>query len=235
MTAAVALDELRSGYGETEVLHGVSLTIETGSVYALIGKNGAGKSTLLKAMLGLLPAHGRVCLFGEDMAGVPAHKIAGRTVGYAPQTGAVFPDLTVRENLRMGATRLSDKAFEERCERAVELFPVLGSRMRQLAGTLSGGEQKMLCVSRALLCRPRIIALDEISEGLQPSAVDRICEALLAEQAASGTTILIIEQNIAFAISLASAFGLLECGEMRGEGRVTDPGAAAAIERHLAI
>jgi ABC-type branched-subunit amino acid transport system ATPase component len=233
---ALAVEDLRSGYGETEIIRGVSFRIGRGDTYALVGKNGAGKTTLVKTILGLLPPmSGKIVLLGKDVTGRPAYRIAGRTVGYAPQESAVFPDLTVEENLRLGATRLPKGDFAQRCEHVFTLFPFLAQRLRQRAGTLSGGEQKMLLVSRALLPKPDIVVLDEVSEGLQPSVVDRIRDALAAEQKASGLTILVVEQNIRFVLQLASRYALVARGGISREGRMTDDGVRDLIESHLSI
>lgn len=236
MPDALSVQDLRSGYGETEILHGVEFSVEPGETYAVVGKNGAGKTTLLKSILGLLRCtSGRVTLFGEDISRCSAHKIAGHSVGYAPQEAAFFPDLQVQENLRLGSMHLSKDEFNRRRERVIELFPFLGKRMGQPAGTLSGGEQKMLNVARALLPSPRMVFLDEVSEGLQPSVIDRIQEALAAEQQGSGLTIVIVEQNINFVLRLASHYALVERGNIEGCGSMAEAGAKETIEEHLAI
>jgi branched-chain amino acid transport system ATP-binding protein len=210
---ALSVEEVRSGYEETEILHGITFSVDQGETYAIVGKNGAGKTTLLKSILGILRStSGKVTLFGADISRSPAHKIAVHSVGYAPQETAFFPDLPVQDNLRLGSMRLAKDEFHERRARVVELFPFLGKRMRQPAGTLSGGEQKMLNVARALLPTPKLVFLDEVSEGLQPSVIDRIQEALSAEQQASGLTIVIVEQNINFVLRLASHYALIERG-----------------------
>lgn len=236
MAYALSVEDLRSGYGETEILHGVEFSVEPGETYALVGKNGAGKTTLLKSILGLLRCtSGRITLFGADVSRLSAYKIAGQSVGYAPQEAAFFPDLQVQENLRLGSMRLSKEEFSQRRERVIELFPFLGKRMGQPAGTLSGGEQKMLNVARALLPAPKMVFLDEVSEGLQPSVIDRIQDALAAEQQGSGMTIVIVEQNINFVLRLASHYALVERGNIEGTGSMAADGAKETIEEHLAI
>jgi ABC-type branched-subunit amino acid transport system ATPase component len=236
MPVALEVNAIRSGYGETQILHDVSLSVESGQTYALVGKNGAGKTTLLKAILGLLPKRGgSVSVFGDDVTRDSPHRIAKHAVGYAPQENAFFPDLSVADNLRLGAMRLDRRTFDERRERVVELFPFLGQRMRQGAGTLSGGEQKMLNVARALLPSPRIVLLDEVSEGLQPSVVDRVRNALAHEQEQTGLTLLLVEQNIEFVLGAGGPYALLERGRVVDAGHLDDTDAREKIERHLAI
>jgi branched-chain amino acid transport system ATP-binding protein len=235
-TIALDVNAISSGYGETQILHGVSLSVESGETYALVGKNGAGKTTLLKTIVGLLPKRsGTVSLFGRDVTTDPPHRIAKHAVGYVPQENAFFPDLSVAENLRLGAMRLDRRTFDERRERVVELFPFLGRCMRQRAGTLSGGEQKMLNVARALLPAPRIALLDEVSEGLQPSLVERVRTALAHEQEATGLTLLLVEQNVEFVLGAGGPYALLERGRVVGSGHLGDGDAGEKIERHLAI
>ena len=165
--------DLSSGYGEAMVLRHVSLSIRPGEIFALLGKNGMGKSTLLKTVLGFLPAkRGRIKLFGEDVTALPTHLIARKAIAYTPQEQTLFQDLTVEDNLRLGLR--DDRGFAEGLARVSEYFPIVGKRLSQKAGTLSGGEQKMLIVCRALLGSPRLMLIDEISEGLQPSMIQRL-------------------------------------------------------------
>jgi branched-chain amino acid transport system ATP-binding protein len=236
VTAALSVSDVRSGYGATEIIRGVSFDVERGESYILVGKNGAGKTTLIKTILGVIRANsGTVRLFDEDITRQPAYKIAGRTVGYAPQENAIFPDLTVGENLKLGAVKLSKDAFKERTDHVAELFPFLRKRMHQQAGTLSGGEQKMLLVARALLPAPRAVFLDEVSEGLQPSVVDRIADALVAERDASQLTLFVVEQHIDFVMRLATRYALVERGAFTGSGSMSEPGVESTLERHLAV
>ena len=162
--------DLSSGYGEAVVLRNVSLSIRPGEIFALLGKNGMGKSTLLKTVLGFLRAKtGSVKLFGEDITALPTYLIARKAIAYTPQEQTLFQDLTVEENLRLGLRH--DRGFTEAIARVSEYFPIIRQRLAQKAGTLSGGEQKMLIVTRALLASPRLTLIDEISEGLQPSMI----------------------------------------------------------------
>lgn len=231
---ALEVERLTSGYGEAMVLHDVSLSLPAGQVLAIVGKNGMGKSTLLKTVMGFLPAsRGRIRIAGEETTGLAPHRMARRKVAYSPQEQAIFQDLTVDENLRLG---LADRSgYERAIAHVTELFPFLAQRRRQRAGTLSGGEQKMLLVARALLFHPRLMLVDEITEGLQPSVTERVASALRAERDASGVAILLIEQNVRFALSLADQYAVLARGEIVASGRVDEAGTEAAIREHLAL
>jgi branched-chain amino acid transport system ATP-binding protein len=203
-------------------------------VLALLGKNGMGKSTLLKTVMGLLPpSAGRVRVRGEDTTGLPAHRLAARAVAYSPQDQAIFQDLTVDENLRLGLA--GDRHYRRELERVAAFFPFLGQRRRQRAGTLSGGEQKMLLVARALISRPRLMLVDEITEGLQPSVVLRLAEVLRAEMQALDLSILLVEQNVRFALSVADRYAVLARGEIVDEGAAGEPGAERRVLGHLAL
>jgi ABC-type branched-subunit amino acid transport system ATPase component len=226
--------DLSSGYGEAIVLRNVSLSIRPGEIFALLGKNGMGKSTLLKTVLGLLPAKsGTIKLLGEDVTVLPTHLIARKAIAYTPQEQTLFQDLTVEENLRLGLR--DDRGFAEGLARVSEHFPIVGKRLRQKAGTLSGGEQKMLIVCRALLGSPRLILIDEISEGLQPSMIQRLTEILLAERKRTGTAILVVEQNVPFAFSMADRYAVLKIGEIADDGVAGDELAAARVENQLRV
>jgi branched-chain amino acid transport system ATP-binding protein len=193
-----------------------------------------GKSTLLKTIMGFLPpAEGRILLNGEDVTGTLPHRMARSGIAYAPQEFTLFQDLTVEENLRLGVP--SDKVFRSRVEALREVFPRIVERLRQRAGTLSGGEQKMLLMSRALLARPRIMLVDEISEGLQPTMVRRMAEVLQQCQREEGTAILLVEQNLAFALSVADRYAVLKLGEIVEEGTAKDAAAVDTLAGHLAV
>ena len=236
MSAALACRGLESGYGDTAVLRDVGLDIAAGEIYALIGKNGAGKSTFLKTLIGLIArSRGTVALLDRDVAGWPTHKIIASGVTYAPQDNAFFSELSVDENLRLGSLALSDRRFRVGRDRVVAMFPFIGQRLGQKAGTLSGGEQAMVKVARALLPEPRLVLLDEVSEGLQPLAVDRVRGALAREHAERGVTMLVVEQNLDFVAGFAGRYGLIERSQITGEGSFSDPDAAARIDRHLTI
>ena len=240
MTAAVAerpavvIAGLEGGYGESPVLHDVSLDVHGGEIFAILGKNGMGKTTLLKTVMGLLPARtGRVEFLGEDVSGWPAYRITRLGVSYVPQEKSIFQDLSVEENLRLALRDVS--GFAQRLERVAEWFPILKSRHRQRAGTLSGGEQKMLLIGRALLTRPRLILVDEISEGLQPAMVTRLSEVLAQERRAHGVTVVLVEQNVGFALALADRYAVLKMGTVVESGRAGSAGARERVEQHLVL
>lgn len=234
MTDMLRLEAVSSGYGEAMVLRGLNLAVPRGSIVALLGKNGMGKTTLLKAAMGFLPKRaGRVFIGGHDVTREPAHRIARGAVSYTPQEQALFADLGIRDNLRLGLAR--DAALNERMADIVELFPFLAGRDGQRAGTLSGGEQKMLLVARALLSRPALMLVDEITEGLQPSVIERVGTALRRERERFGTTMLLVEQNVGFALAVADRYAVLKRGTIVVEGATSDPGAAEAIRVQLRV
>ncbi len=236
MKPVLACSDLRSGYGSIEVLKGVWLEVFPGDIYALMGKNGAGKTTLLQTLLGVIRrTAGTVSILGKDLGDKPTHQIVATGVTCAPQERAFFNDLTVEENLRLGSLSLDASLFARGKERVVEMFPFLGNRMRQKAGTLSGGEQAMLKVARALLPEPKLVLLDEVTEGLQPLTVDRVRAVLTQDHGQRATTMLIVEQNLDFVAGFATRFGLMERGEIRAEGDFTEDGAVAEIGSHLSI
>ena len=228
--SALALDVkgVRSGYGEAPVVRDVSFDVRPGEIFALLGKNGMGKSTLLKSVMGFLPLHaGSVGLFGADITGLAPHKVARREIAYTPQEQALFQDLTVEDNLRLGMR--DDTLFDPGLKRIGQFFPVLPTRLKQRAGTLSGGEQKMLLVARALMSRPKLMLIDEISEGLQPSVIERLAGVLRAERDESKVSILIIEQNVKFALSVADRYAVLKLGEIVDRGDI----GGADVERRI--
>ena len=235
MTApALEIAGLVSGYGEAMVLRDVNLTVPAGGVLSLLGKNGMGKSTLLKTIMGFLPAtEGSIAIHGAKTTGLPPHRLSARSVAYSPQDQAIFQDLSVEENLRLGQS--SDRLYRREIDRVTAFFPFLGTRRRQRAGTLSGGEQKMLLMARALLSRPRLMLIDEITEGLQPSVILRLTEVLRAELKAFDLSILLVEQNVRFALSLADRYAVLARGEIVDGGAATDPGVEQRIHAHLAV
>ncbi len=229
---ALEIRHLSGGYGDTLVLHDVSLEVGRGEIVALLGRNGMGKTTLARTILGFLSARrGSISVFGRDVTGVPPEELVRSGVAYAPQEQAIFQDLSVRDNLRLAAP--GDRALRQALPHAFALFPLFAQRLAQKAGTLSGGEQKMLMVARALMVRPRLLLIDEISEGLQPSVIDTIAEVLRRERDA-GTAMLLIEQNVAFALAVADRWAVLKRGEIDDEGPAV-PGVAGRIADHLAI
>jgi urea transport system ATP-binding protein len=228
------LDALASGYGSAMVLRGVSHAVPPGGATALLGKNGMGKSTLLKTVMGYLrKQRGSVCLGERDLGRLAPPEVARMAVAYAPQEQALFTELSVRDNLRMGLRQ--DRWFDARFAHVAELFPVFKDRLKQPAGTLSGGEQKMLLVARALMMQPALLLLDEITEGVQPTVVERIAQALLRERRQRGTTMLLVEQNVPFALQVADDYVVLERGEIVDRGAANDSGATDAIFEHLRV
>jgi branched-chain amino acid transport system ATP-binding protein len=217
------IESVKVSYGAIEAVKGVSLEVRAGEVVTIIGANGAGKSTLLKSIVGLEPvAAGRVFVDGKDCTHVPAHQRVGLGVALSPEGRGVFPDQTVRENLMLGAySRRNDKPFVERAiEREFARFPRLKEREHQLSGTLSGGEQQMLAIARALMSEPRLLLLDEPSLGLAPLIIKDIFDAI-RQLRSSGLTILLVEQMAKQALGVADRAYVLETGciTLEGSGR----------------
>jgi branched-chain amino acid transport system ATP-binding protein len=218
MTASQPVLELRnihSYYGNIHALKGVSIKVHRGEVVTLIGSNGAGKSTTLRTISGILrPRQGEVLLDGQRIDHIPAHKVVERGVSQAPEGRRVFPRLTVRDNLEMGAySRNTKEGVAEDMERAFLLFPRLRERAAQKAGTLSGGEQQMLAIGRALMARPQVLLLDEPSMGLAPVLVEQIFE-IIKDINKQGTTILLVEQNALMALGVAHRGYVLQTGQI---------------------
>lgn len=205
---------LETGYGKAQVLFGVDLEVEAGELVALLGANGAGKTTLLRALSGLLrPWKGSVLLGGKDLRGLSPARRARLGLGHVPEGRQLFPLMTVEENLRLGAAFLAPGREKEGYERVYALFPRLAERRRQLAGTLSGGEQQMLAIGRALMQNPRILLMDEPSMGLAPVLVDFIFE-IVQKLNQEGRTILLVEQNARLALQVAHRGYVLATGEI---------------------
>ena len=231
---ALAVEGLEGGYGDAAVLRRVTLDVRPGEIFAILGKNGMGKTTLLKTLMGLLPARGgRVEVLGADVSRWAPYRITRLGVSYVPQEKSIFQDLSVEDNLRLA---LREPArFTERLEAVARWFPILKSRRRQRAGTLSGGEQKMLLIGRALLTTPSLVLVDEISEGLQPAMVTRLREVLTEERRGRGLTLVLVEQNVDFALALADRYAVLKLGTVVETGWTADAGARERIERHLVL
>jgi len=214
MSELLGLDRVSVAYGKRRALDGVSLTVSAGEIVTLLGANGSGKSTTLRTISGLVrPSAGRVVFDGRDITRTAPDAIVTAGVGHVPEGREIFPEFTVRENLLVGGHTAPRAAVIEATERAFALFPVLGQRARQLAGTLSGGEQQMLAIARALMIRPRLLLLDEPSLGLSPRLVREIFD-VIARLNAEGTTILLVEQNARRALALASRAYVLETGRV---------------------
>ncbi|MFF0436580.1 ABC transporter ATP-binding protein [Streptomyces sp. NPDC004327] len=223
MTALLEVEDLRVAYGKIEAVKGISFSVEAGQVVALIGTNGAGKTTTLRTLSGLLkPSAGKITFDGEVLNDVPAHKVVARGLAHSPEGRHIFPRLTIAENLQLGAFLRSDKdGIERDVQRAYDLFPILGERRKQAAGTLSGGEQQMLAMGRALMSQPKLLMLDEPSMGLSPIMMQKIMETIDTLKS-EGMTILLIEQNAQAALSLADYGYVLEVGKIKLSGTGQD-------------
>ncbi|MFI6000311.1 ABC transporter ATP-binding protein [Streptomyces sp. NPDC051366] len=215
MTALLEVKDLKVAYGKIEAVKGISFEVNEGEIVCLVGTNGAGKTTTLRTLSGLLkPAGGTVTFDGKPLTQVPAHKIVALGLAHSPEGRHIFPRLTIAENLQLGAFLRTDKdGIEKDIQRAYEMFPILGERRKQAAGTLSGGEQQMLAMGRALMSQPKLLMLDEPSMGLSPLMMQKIM-ATIAELKASGTTILLVEQNAQAALSLADQAHVMEIGKI---------------------
>ncbi|MGH7268123.1 MAG: ABC transporter ATP-binding protein [Candidatus Rokuibacteriota bacterium] len=210
--------DLHVYYGEIHALKGVSLSVGKGEIVALLGPNGAGKTTTLKTISGLLtPRAGVIALEGDSLVGVPSHRIVHRGIAHVPEGRKIFNRLSVADNLELGAYARSDGGIREDLDRVLTLFPRLRERRTQVAGTLSGGEQQMLAIGRALMTRPRLLLLDEPSMGLAPVLVEQIFETV-QDINRQGTPILLVEQNAAMALTIAHRGYVLETGSIVLEG-----------------
>jgi branched-chain amino acid transport system ATP-binding protein len=213
MTLEVA--RIDCGYGSVRVLKGVTLQVRPGEIHALLGRNGAGKTTTLKAIMGLVRCDaGSIRIDGEELTRHPPHEIPRFGVAYVPQGRRLFPQMTVEENLRMGL--LAGKGSTQTQEQVLELFPILRERLGQVAGTMSGGQQQMLAMGRALCLEPKVLLLDEPCEGLQPSFVDKVL-ATVAQLRSRGVAVLLVEQKVDAALQVADRVSFLENGMLRHE------------------
>ena len=221
--AMLEVKNLEVHYGVIQALKGISFEVNKGEVIALIGANGAGKTTTLQTITGMLkPTSGEILFEGQDIAKVPGHKIVSMGMAHVPEGRRVFAELSVYENLRMGAyTRKDKKEIEDSLQRVYKSFPRLEERKNQLAGTLSGGEQQMLAMGRALMSKPSIILMDEPSMGLSPIFVEEIF-SIIREISSSGTTVLLVEQNAKKALGIADRAYVLETGRIVLEGKADE-------------
>jgi branched-chain amino acid transport system ATP-binding protein len=218
---------LQSGYGSARVIRGIDLTVPDAGAVAIVGRNGMGKSTLLKTVLGYLrPTAGSIRLDGAEIGGELTERIVRRGVAYGPQEEAVFGALTVEDNLLAAARTVSPARWDA----VLEFFPVLGRRLRQRSGTLSGGEQKMLVLARCLLAEPKLLVLDEITAGLQPSMVTTVVDALRWERAERGTSLLMVEQNIDASLAVCNQVSVLKRGLL-----LDDTDAAPSTDRQALL
>ena len=228
--------DIHSYYGKIHALKGISLTVEQGEIVTLIGSNGAGKSTTLNSICGIVPAtEGTILLNGEDITHMPAHQIVTRGVVQSPEGRKIFTRLTVRENLEMGAYIRNDTSdIAKDMQDVYTRFPRLLERKNQLAGTLSGGEQQMLAIGRALMSRPRILLLDEPSMGLAPLLVKQLFDVIQFLNKETGTTILLIEQNAAMSLAIAHRGYVLQTGYITHSGAAADlQNDATVVESYL--
>ncbi len=233
----LTIENLQAGYGKVQVLHGISITVPKGKIVTLIGSNGAGKSTTMRAISGMIkPASGKITLAGEDITGLDSHQIAKRGLAHSPEGRRVFPTLNVLDNIRLGAfvryTNARPKGdVESDLQKALEMFPRLKERTHQLAGTLSGGEQQMLAMARAVMLNPEVFLLDEPSMGLAPILVEEVFN-IISRLKNQGVTMLLVEQFAAAALKVADYGYVLENGRISVHGAATklkdDPAVKAA-------
>ena len=237
-TPLVLVEDVHTYYGKSHILHGVSITVGAGEVVGLLGRNGVGKSTTLKTIMGLVrPSHGSVLLEGEAITGLPPHKLARLGIGYVPEDRRIFRLLTVMENLRTGFDRngVTEQRRRALLDKVFTYFPVLAERRSQAGGTLSGGEQQMLAIARAMMLEPKIILLDEPTEGLMPrmvSQIGQIIDVLHKE----GVAILLVEQNVPLTLAASQRVYIMEKGMVRhhcasGEIDVNNP----VIKQYLGV
>jgi len=232
MAALLEAEGLTAGYGQTAVLHGIDFTVEERGVSALLGANGAGKTTTLRAVSGMVRTGGALRFAGERITGLATEEIARRGVAHVPDGRGTFMELTVEENMRLGAYTRRDRAgVEADFERVFGYFPRLRQRFRQQAGTLSGGEQQMLAISRALLLRPRLLLLDEPSFGLAPLVVQEIFAIMRRIRDEQGVGILLVEQNASLALDFADRAYLLETGRIVVSGPAAEIGRDESVRR----
>jgi branched-chain amino acid transport system ATP-binding protein len=230
MTPLLELEDVEARYGAVKALHGVSLTVGDGEIVSVLGANGAGKTTTLRAVSGTVTKSGAVVFDGRRIGRLPAEAIARLGIAHVPEGRGTFTDLTVDENLRLGAYVRRDRdAVKRDYARVLELFPILGQRRDQAAGTLSGGEQQMLALARALVGRPRLLMLDEPSLGLAPTIVQELFRIVTELNAEDGVTVLVVEQNANVALDAAARAYVLEVG------RVAVEGDSAELRRHEGV
>jgi branched-chain amino acid transport system ATP-binding protein len=218
MTTLLEIEALRAGYGPVEVLHGIDLIVDEGEIVVVLGANGAGKTTTMRAISGVIPRRGKVALGGADITGASADSIVHRGVAQVPQGRGTFVDLSVEDNLRIGGYTRRDGEVEKDIDRWFDVFPRLRERRTQRAGSLSGGEQQMLAISRALMSRPKLLLCDEPSLGLAPIIVQELFAILGRLNSEEGVSVLLVEQNANLAMDIAHRAYLLETGSIVASG-----------------
>jgi branched-chain amino acid transport system ATP-binding protein len=222
---------LNAGYGEMQVLRGITLAVRPAEIVAIVGSNGAGKTTLLRAISRLIPSRGEIVFDGRSVAGVTADEVFGAGLVQVPEGRQLFDRMSVEENLRMGAYRRGDKrAIDDDLDRMYTLFPRLSDRRRQLAGSMSGGEQQMCAMARALMARPRLMVVDEMSLGLAPVVVDQLLDTMTGIRK-EGVTVLLVEQDVHAALSVADRGYVLETGEIVREGSARELESDPEVQR----
>jgi len=234
----LTLEGVHTFYGKSHILHGVSLEVRPGEVVGLLGRNGVGKSTTLKTIMGLVrPSEGRITFEGKDIAGVPPYRLARGGIGFVPEDRRIFKLLTVLENLRTGLDRpeVSPERRQALLDKVYASFPILAERRNQAGGTLSGGEQQMLAIARAMMLEPRIILLDEPTEGLMPRMVGQIRE-IIEVLHREGVAILLVEQNVPMTLNVSDRVYIMEKGVVRHQAPAADLRAnAAVIHQYLGV
>jgi branched-chain amino acid transport system ATP-binding protein len=225
----LAVKNLCASYGHLRVLHEIALEIDAGELVSLIGPNGAGKTTLLRAISRLVTTEGQIWFDGQDIAKLTPQQVVGHGIVQSPEGRKLFPDMTVKDNLELGAfLRRNPSEIRSDLEKVCELFPILWERREQKAGTMSGGEQQMLAIGRALMCRPRILLLDEPSFGIAPIIVDRIF-AVIQRLNQEGLTTLLVEQNVSLALDVAARAYVLEGGRIALSGKTEELSSNEAV------
>ncbi|MGB6057869.1 MAG: ABC transporter ATP-binding protein [Microthrixaceae bacterium] len=225
------VSDLQAGYGIVEVLFGIDLTIDKGEVVVVLGANGAGKTTTLRAISGMISSRGSVEFEGRSISGIRPDQVLGRGIAHVPQGRGTITALTVEENLRIGAYVRKDKEVDADIEHWYEMFPRLGERRTQLAGSMSGGEQQMLAIARALMARPKLLLLDEPSLGLAPLVTQEVFDRLREITQTSDTSVLLVEQNANLALDFAARAYVLEAGRIVVSGSATELQGDSAIQK----
>lgn len=229
----LSLKDVTSGYGNVVIVREINLNLKQGSIFCLLGRNGVGKSTLLKTIIGTINTFkGEIYFQNKEISKLKSHEIVRLGVSYAAQESAVFSNLTVQENLAIGQKK--DGNLEQRLNKIYNYFPILKERLSQKAGSLSGGEKKMLLLSRGIISSPKLMLLDEITEGVQPSVINSFQAALKDLNQHSGTSILFTEQNLDFALSIADEFAVMNQGQIVEKGQV-DAGTKDKIQPYLTL
>ena len=227
---ALAAEDIRAGYGAGDIIHGVSVQVAAGTVASVVGPNGSGKSTLLKSLCGVIqPTTGRVRVGDRDITGLPPEEVARAGVGYVPQVDDVFAPLTVRENLEMGGYLLPSGQVRARIDEVTTVFPRLGAMLSRAAGKLSGGERKMLAMGRVLMLQPAVFLLDEPTANLAPAIARTLLEEHVRQLAASGATVLVVEQRARAVLAISDRTYVLAGGEVRMEGTPAELAASPAF------